>query len=115
NAKVYVANIRDALIAADPASAETYRANAAAYTAKLDALEREVRAALGKLPADRRKIITTHDDFGYFSAAYGVTCVAPRGVSTEAEVTARDVAGTIRQIRAERIPAVFLENVTDPR
>lgn len=115
NAKVYVTNIRDALIAADPAGADAYRANAAAYLAKLDALEREVRDAVAKLPADRRRIITTHDAFGYFSAAYGVTFVAPRGVSTESEVTARDVATIIRQVRAEKIPAVFLENVTDPR
>lgn len=115
NAKVYTANIRDALIAADPAGAEIYRANAAAYTAKLDTLEREVRDALAKLPADRRKIITTHDAFGYFSAAYGVAFVAPRGVSTESEVTAKDVATIIRQIKSEKIPAVFLENVTDPR
>ena len=115
NAKVYVANIRDALIAADPASADIYRANATAYTARLDALEREVRDALGRLPADRRKIITTHDAFGYFAAAYGVAFVAPRGVSTESEVTAKDLATIIRQIRAEKIPAVFLENVTDPR
>jgi zinc/manganese transport system substrate-binding protein len=115
NAKVYVANIRDALIAADPASADTYRANATAYTAKLEALEREVRDALAKLPSDRRKIITTHDAFGYFAAAYNVAFIAPRGVSTESEVTAKDLATIIRQIRAEKIPAVFLENVTDPR
>jgi zinc/manganese transport system substrate-binding protein len=115
NAKVYVANIRDALVAADPAGADSYRANATAYTARLDALEREVREAVAKLPADRRKIITTHDAFGYFAAAYGVAFVAPRGVSTESEVTAKDVATIIRQVRAEKIPAVFIENVTDPR
>ncbi len=74
-----------------------------------------MRDALAKLPADRRKIITTHDAFGYFAAAYGVAFVAPRGVSTESEVTAKDLATIIRQIRAEKIPAVFLENVTDPR
>jgi zinc/manganese transport system substrate-binding protein len=115
NAKRYVENIRDALIAADPAAKDVYEANAAAYAAKLDALDAEVKAAIEKIPADRRRIITTHDAFGYFAAAYGVTFIAPQGVSTEAEVSARDVARIITQIRKQKIPAVFLENVTDKR
>ena len=115
NAKLYVANIRDALVAADPAAKGTYEANAAAYAAKLDALDAEVKAAVEQIPADRRRIITTHDAFGYFAAAYGVTFVAPQGVSTEAEVSAKDVARIITQIRKQKIPAVFLENVTDKR
>lgn len=115
NAKLYVANIRDALAAADPAGKDAYEANAAAYASKLDALDAEVKAAIDTIPADRRRIITTHDAFGYFAAAYGVTFVAPQGVSTEAEVSARDVARIITQIRKQKIPAVFLENVTDKR
>ncbi len=115
NAKLYVANIRDALVAADPAAKDVYQANAAAYSAKLDALDAEVKAAVERIPADRRRIITTHDAFGYFAAAYGVTFVAPQGVSTEAEVSAKDVARIITQIRKQKIPAVFLENVTDKR
>jgi zinc/manganese transport system substrate-binding protein len=115
NAKRYVANIRDALIAADPAAKDIYEANAAAYAAKLDALDAEVKAAIEKIPADRRRIITTHDAFGYFAVAYGVTFIAPQGVSTEAEVSAKDVARIITQIRKQKIPAVFLENVTDKR
>jgi zinc/manganese transport system substrate-binding protein len=115
NAKVYVANIRDALIAADAAGATAYRANAESYTAKLDALDREVRETVAKLPAERRKVISTHDAFGYFADAYGIAFIAPQGVSTEAEATARDVARIITQIRKEKIPAVFLENVSDPR
>jgi zinc/manganese transport system substrate-binding protein len=115
NVKVYVTNIRDALAAADAAGAETYRKNADAYLAKLDALDREVRDAVAKLPAERRKVISTHDAFGYFAEAYGITFVAPQGVSTEAEATARDVARIIAQIKAQKIPAVFLENVSDPR
>jgi zinc/manganese transport system substrate-binding protein len=115
NAKIYVANIRDALSVADPAGKSSYEANANAYLAKLDALDTGVRAAIDKIPSDRRKIITTHDAFGYFAAAYGVTFVAPQGVSTESEVSARDVAKIITQIRKQKIPAVFLENVTDER
>lgn len=115
NAKIYVTNIRDALSAADPAGKDSYAANAAAYLRKLDALEIEVKAAIEKIPSDRRRIITTHDAFGYFAAAYGVTFIAPQGVSTEAEVSARDVARIITQIRKQKIPAVFLENVTDER
>jgi zinc/manganese transport system substrate-binding protein len=115
NAKVYVANIRDALIAADPAGKAAYEANAAAYLGKLDALDLDVKAAVAAIPADRRKIISTHDAFGYFQQAYGVEFIAPQGVSTEAEPSARDVARIITQVKKQKIPAVFLENIADPR
>jgi zinc/manganese transport system substrate-binding protein len=115
DAKIYVANIRDGLIAADPEGASAYRANANNYLGKLDALEKEVTAEIAKIPPGRRQIITTHDAFGYFGTAYGFRFIAPEGVSTETEASARDVAKIIRQIKAQKIPAVFLENVTDPR
>lgn len=115
NAKIYVANIRTALAAADPAGAEKFRANADAYLARLDALDREVRGAVASIPPDRRKVISTHSAFGYFAASYGIAFVAPLGVSTESEPSARDIAKIITQIRQAKIPAVFLENVTDPR
>lgn len=115
NAKIYVANIRDGLVAADPAGEAAYRANTETYLAKLDALEKEVLAEIAKIPPGRRQIITTHDAFGYFGTAYGFRFIAPEGVSTETEASARDVAKIIRQIKAQKIPAVFLENVTDPR
>jgi len=115
NAKIYVGNIRDALIAADPDGTETYRANAESYLAKLGTLEGDVRDSVATIPAARRKVISTHDAFGYFAAAYGVAFIAPQGVSTEAEASAKDVARIIKQIKAEKIPAVFLENVSDPR
>jgi zinc/manganese transport system substrate-binding protein len=115
NGKLYIANIRDGLIAADPEGKAVYEANAAKY---LDAIAKEdtvVKAALATLPEARRKIITSHDAFGYFGAAYGLEIIAPEGVSTESEASAQDVARIIRQIKEEKIPAVFLENVTDHR
>ena len=115
NAKIYVANIEAALVAADPASAETYRSNARAYTAKLDALDAELRASIARIPADRRKVITSHDAFQYFEKAYGITFISPRGVSTSAEPSPQAVGRIIRQIKAEKIPAVFLENISDQR
>jgi zinc/manganese transport system substrate-binding protein len=115
NAKIYVANMREALIAVDQAGAVAYRANADAYLAKLDALDREVRGAVAQIAPARRKVISTHDAFGYFAAAYGIAFIAPQGVSTESEPSARDMAAIIRQIKTEKIPAVFLENISDPR
>jgi zinc/manganese transport system substrate-binding protein len=115
NAKIYVGNIRDALVAADPASAALFRSHADAYLAKLDALDREVRAAVAQIPEGRRRVISTHSAFGYFAAAYGVEFIAPIGVSTESEASARDIAGIITQVRSAKIPAVFLENMSDPR
>jgi zinc/manganese transport system substrate-binding protein len=115
NAEKYVANIRDALISADPLDADNFRQNAVAYLAKLEALDGEVRQAVGKIPESRRRVISTHDAFGYFAARYGIQFIAPVGVSTEAEPSARDIAKIIAQVKAERIPAVFLERIGDPR
>jgi len=92
-----------------------FRANAARYLAELDALDADVRAAVAKIPPERRKVISTHNAFGYFSEAYGITFIAPLGVSTETEPSARDIAAIISQIRREKIPAVFLENMSDDR
>jgi zinc/manganese transport system substrate-binding protein len=115
NAEIYVANVREAMASADPANAATYRANASAYLSKLEALDHDVREALAPIPLQRRKVISTHDAFGYFAAAYDITFEAPQGVSTETEPSARDVATIIAQIKAGKIPAVFLENIADPR
>ena len=115
NVKIYVANIGEALEKADPEGAKTFEANGLAFAAELSALEAEVRKTIASIAPERRRIITTHDAFGYFGATYGFSFIAPKGVSTETEPSAADVAKIIRQIRAEKIPAVFLENVSDPR
>jgi zinc/manganese transport system substrate-binding protein len=115
NAKIYTANIRDALIAADPAGRKVYAENATDFIRRLNDVEKEVKAAIAKIHPDKRRVITTHDAFGYFASAYGIEFIAPQGVSTESEPSAKDVARIIRQIREEKIPAVFLENISDPR
>ena len=115
NARLYVANIEAGLTAADPKGAATYAANAAAYLAEIDAVEAEVIAAIAALPVERRAIVTSHDAFGYFGAAYGLTLHAPEGLSTESEPSAADVATLITQMKAEAIPAVFMENISDTR
>ncbi|NNM74287.1 metal ABC transporter solute-binding protein, Zn/Mn family [Enterovirga aerilata] len=115
NAKLYVANIRDGLAKADPEGRAAYEANAARYLERLEELDRGIRAGIGAIPPGRREVITTHDAFGYFGKAYGLTFTAPQGVSTGGEAKAADIARIIRQVKARRIPAVFLENVSDPR
>ena len=115
NAKIYVANIRDALSAAAPSDSAIFRSNAERYLAELDSLDREVRAQVAQIPPPRRKVISTHRAFGYFAAAYGIEFIAPLGVSTESEPSARDIADIITQVRAAKIPAIFLENISDDR
>jgi zinc/manganese transport system substrate-binding protein len=115
NARIYVGNIRDGLTHVDSAGESTYDTNAKTYLIKLDALEKQVRTTIAKIPIDRRKIITNHDAFGYFGDAYGMEFIAPEGLSTDSEPSAGDLAKIITQIRTQKIPAVFLENITDPR
>ena len=115
NAKIYVKNIADAFCAADATGCSAYRANAEVYTGKLDALEAEVKADVAAIPADKRTVITSHDAFGYFQHAYGITFLAPEGISTEAEASAADVARLIEQIRHDKASAIFVENITNQR
>ncbi len=111
----YVAAIAAGLCAVDAAGCTAYTANAAAYSAQLDALDAQIRARLAAVPEARRKVITSHNAFGYFGAAYGVRFLAPEGISTDSEASAADVARLIVQIRADGVGAVFIENMTDPR
>ncbi|MEM9063436.1 MAG: metal ABC transporter substrate-binding protein [Pseudomonadota bacterium] len=114
-AMVYIDNITAALSKADPAHASSYYQNRAAYVAELTALETELRTMFDALPEDARTVVTPHDAFGYFADAYGLKFLAPQGISTESEASAADVAKLIRQIRAEGIKGVFVENVADSR
>jgi zinc/manganese transport system substrate-binding protein len=115
NGLIYADNIAAGLCAVDAEGCETYKTNAAAYKADMSALDAEVRAEIADIPEAKRKVITTHDAFGYFAEAYGVTFLAPEGVSTESEASAQDVAKLIEQIRAEGVSALFIENMSDPR
>jgi zinc/manganese transport system substrate-binding protein len=115
NAKIYVKNIADAFCAADAAGCDAYKANAEAYTGKLDALEAEVKSAVASIPQDKRTVITSHDAFGYFQHEYGITFLAPEGISTDAEASAADVAKLIGQIRHDKASAIFVENITNQR
>ena len=110
----YVQAIAAALGAADAAHAAAYAAAAEAYIGRLRELDAWVRAQVATVPEARRVVVTSHDAFGYFGAAYGIRFLAPQGVSTEAEPSAAEVGRLIRQIRSERITAVFMENMGNP-
>lgn len=115
NGRIYVENIAKGLSSVDPAGAPIYKANADAYEAKLADLDQWVQAQFAAIPKTKRRMITSHDALGYFGAAYGISIVSPMGLSTESEAAAGDIARLIKQIREEKISAVFIENVTDPR
>ncbi|WP_435607028.1 metal ABC transporter substrate-binding protein [Pseudomonas knackmussii] len=115
NADIYVGNIAKALAQVDPANAADYQRNAAAYLKQAHELLAYAKGKLGNLPADRRSLVTSHDAFGYLGQAYGLTLLAPQGLSTEREASASDVAALVRQIREQHIRAVFVENIKDPR
>lgn len=115
NGQVYADNIAAGLSLVDPAGASIYKANAEAYKAKLAELDKWVKSEFSSIPKAQRRTITSHDAFGYLAAAYGITILSPMGVSTESEPSAGGVAKLIEQIRKEKINAVFIENVSDPR
>jgi zinc/manganese transport system substrate-binding protein len=115
NGLVYAENIVKGLSAVDPENAADYRAKGDAFVAEIKAMDAEVKAELATVPEAQRRVVTSHDAFGYFARAYKIDFIAPEGVSTDAEASASDVAKIIDQIRHEKISAVFVENVSDPR
>nr|WP_315444956.1 metal ABC transporter substrate-binding protein [uncultured Pseudomonas sp.] len=115
NAELYIANITKALIAADPTNKADYERNSQSYLKQIYALLAEAKAKLGSLPPGNRKIVTSHDAFGYLGQAYGIDFMAPQGLSTEREPSAAEVAALITQIRQANVKAVFMENIKDAR
>lgn len=114
NGEQYARNIRDALVKADPAHADAYRANAERYIDEMEALDKEAKERLSQIPASDRLIITSHDAFGYFADAYDLELLSPVGINTLAEPSASDMGSLIQQIESSHAKALFLENMTNP-
>lgn len=114
NGVIYVTNVAAAMKEAMPDHAADIDANAQAYIAKLEALDAETKAKLADLPAERRTVVTAHDAFGYLANAYGMNFLAPVGIDTEAEPSAKELAELIDQIKSEGAAALFVENITSP-
>ena len=114
NAKLYAASIASGLSVLAPDRAEAFADNAAAFSAEVDALLADASARFSALPEGRRTVVTGHDAFGYFEAQFGLRFLAPLGVNTEAEPSARALAALIRQIRDEDVVGLFVENITNP-
>ncbi|NDV12449.1 metal ABC transporter solute-binding protein, Zn/Mn family [Crenobacter caeni] len=111
----YVRNIEAGLAKADPAGRDYYRDRAAAYTKKVEAADAWAASQFAAVPAAQRKVLTSHDAFAYLGDRYQIRFLSPRGVSTEAEASAKTVAALIRQVRQDKVKAVFVENMSDPR
>ncbi len=111
----YVRNIAAGLTKVDPGGGPFYQANAEEYVKELIALDTWAKEQFAAIPADKRKVITSHDAFGYFAAQYGLQFLAPQGVNTSAEPSARQVGQLIAQIKREKIRAVFVENMSNPK
>jgi zinc/manganese transport system substrate-binding protein len=115
HARRYVATICAALSQLRPAHAANFQHRANHYSQGLQALELLVRQEFARVPKAQRRVMTSHDAFGYFGAEYDIEFVAPQGMSTDSEASAAAVARLIDQIRAQRISAIFVENIADPR
>jgi ABC-type Zn uptake system ZnuABC Zn-binding protein ZnuA len=117
NAVRAVAAIRDALIEADPEGAAAYRRNAARYVSAIRALDRRIAACMRAIPRERRKLVTTHEGYGYFAGRYGIELVGAvlPSRSGQASPSAGETAALVRRIRAEGVRAIFPESPLDPR
>ena len=115
NIKQYVQNIRVALAAAKPDAAKEFEQRATAYSRELDLLDQSIRERLKAIPVAQRRIITSHDAFGYFAAAYNVKFYPLQGLSTGSEPSAADVVRIIDQIKKNKVTAIFVENISDSR
>jgi len=115
NVVQYVNNIAAGLAKADPSGAATYKANAEAYAKQLKDFDAQAKAQFDAIGRAQRKVITSHDAFGYLGARYGITLLSPEGVNTDSEPSAKHVAELIRQIKREKIKAVFVENMSNPK
>ncbi len=117
DAVLAVAAIRDALSEADPDGRRVYQRNAAAYSRELRRLDREIAACVAKVPAAKRKLVTTHDSLGYFARRYGIDVVGSviPSLSTQAQPSAGDIADLVDQVRDEGVEAVFPEAETSER
>lgn len=115
NGLLYVQNIVTALSKVDPAGASTYQANAARYAKVLQDFDAQAKAQFAALPSAKRKVITSHDAFGYFAAHYQIKFLAPEGINADTTPSAKHVAELIRQMKREKIRAVFVENMSNPK
>lgn len=115
NVVLYVQNIATGLAKVDPPGATTYQANAARYARALKDFDAQAKAQFDALPLAKRRVITSHDAFGYFAAHYQIKFLAPEGINADAEPSAKHVAELIRQMKREKIRAVFVENMSNPK
>jgi zinc/manganese transport system substrate-binding protein len=115
NGAVYASNIQAALVRLDPANAKEYQARGDAYRKEILDLDAWVKQQMASVPPAKRKVITSHDAFAYFGRAYGVRLIGARGLTTEKEPSAQQVGELIEQIKEERVRALFIENMSDPR
>jgi zinc/manganese transport system substrate-binding protein len=115
NGRLYVNNIAQALMSVDPSGAATYKELADDFSVTLDKLNTWVKAEFSAIPEQKRRMITSHDAFGYLGDAYAIDILSPMGLSTESQPSAGEVKNLIRQIKKEKITAVFVENISDPR
>lgn len=110
-----VRKIATELKAVDPAHADTYERNAAAYISRLDSLDAWVRTEIATVPQEQRVLITAHDAFGYFGHAYGIEVHGLQGISTVSEFGLADISSLVEMIAARKIKAVFVESSVPKR
>ena len=115
NGLIYARNVAEGFCEVDSEDCGEFRKNVDSYGLEIKALDESLHTRFGQIPVERRQVITTHDAFAYFGAAYGVQFLAAEGLSTESEPSAADLAKLVRQIKQSQSSALFLENMADPR
>jgi zinc/manganese transport system substrate-binding protein len=115
NGIIYVRNIAAALARLDPAGAADYRTRAAAYTQQIADIDAWARQEMASVPAGKRRVLSSHDSLQYIANAYGLTLLSVNGWTNKSELSAAELAKLAQRIRSERVKALFLDSITDPR
>jgi zinc/manganese transport system substrate-binding protein len=115
NGVIYARNITAALVRLDPADAADYRARAAAYIKEINAVDEWAHKEMTGVPAAKRRALSSHDSMQYIASAYGITLLSVNGWTNKSEPSAAELAKLAQQIKADRVKAVFLDSITDPR
>ncbi|HEY9753472.1 MAG TPA: metal ABC transporter substrate-binding protein [Coleofasciculaceae cyanobacterium] len=115
NALIYVENMRQAFVKLDPQNAKTYNANAAAYSDKIRAIDRQLRRDLAQVPGNQRYLVTCEGAFSYLARDYSLQEVYLWPINAEQQLTPKQMQTVIEKIKLNPVPTIFCESTVSDK